>query len=292
MSSPLLIGFMDNGAIGEPDMSRLRALLVCVVIESASLAAGQDQLARLGEAKRLYESADFDAALVTIAATDLNALSPDQAVQMALYEVSCLIALDNTSLAEARVMDLVQADPLFRPPQEVAPRVAAFIDTIVDRLRPSLVHEHYGIGKAHFDRGDYAAALDEFGIVADLAKGDVSSSLAGARTLAIAFSDVARDRLSSAPSEVEPPVALRQNLPPVPPEPVQRLGPGPLNGIFELAINDQGIVVSVTVVKSIDPAYDALLMTAATQWKYRPAKQDGVPVAFVKRLDVNVIWTQ
>jgi TonB family protein len=269
---------------------RFRARCLVVLLVFASLAAGQDQVSELGEAKRLYDSADYLAALATMAAIDSDAMSREQAAEKALYEALCLIALDNKPLAEARVKEMVQADPLFRSSPKLPPKVTAFIDNVVDQLRPSLVHEHFAAGRALFDQADYTAALHEFGIVADLTKDDTSPTLADMRTLADGFSQAARAWLA-APTEppgVEPPVTLRQNLPAVPPTLAQHFGPGTLSGVLELTINEQGSVESVTVVKSIHPAYDVLLVTAAKQWKYRPAMQNGVPVPFVKRLDVNV----
>ena len=53
-------------------------------------------------------------------------------------------------------------------------------------------------------------------------------------------------------------------------------------------INEAGEVISVEVVKSVHPRYDAQLLAAAQTWTFRPATKDGVPVKFRYSLAVNL----
>jgi TonB family protein len=59
--------------------------------------------------------------------------------------------------------------------------------------------------------------------------------------------------------------------------------------VIEVLINTMGGVDSASMVASISPQYDRLALNAARLWQYQPAKVDGVPVKFVKRIQVNLV---
>jgi len=52
-----------------------------------------------------------------------------------------------------------------------------------------------------------------------------------------------------------------------------------------------GGVESASMSKSINPQYDRMAVTAAKSWQYQPARLDGVPVKFLKRIQVNLVPT-
>ena len=52
------------------------------------------------------------------------------------------------------------------------------------------------------------------------------------------------------------------------------------------AIDEQGRVVAIALRSVIHPLYDSLLMTAARDWKYRPASLNGAPVRFKKLIQI------
>ena len=54
-----------------------------------------------------------------------------------------------------------------------------------------------------------------------------------------------------------------------------------VKGIEELTIlvTSSGDVDDIRVVKSLGPAFDEAAVSAVKQWKYKPATQDGKPVA-------------
>ena len=83
---------------------------------------------------------------------------------------------------------------------------------------------------------------------------------------------------------VVPPVPIRQEMPRYPG--VVRLGG--IKGVMEIIINEQGRFESGRMRVSVDPAYDNALLTAATKWVYRPATADGMPVKFLRRIQVNI----
>jgi TonB family protein len=85
-------------------------------------------------------------------------------------------------------------------------------------------------------------------------------------------------------ANVVPPIVLNQQIPPYPGQ--IRLAQ---TGTIEVVIDTMGGVESATMVASINPQYDRLALSAARSWLYQPAKIDGVPVRFVKRIQVNLV---
>jgi len=61
--------------------------------------------------------------------------------------------------------------------------------------------------------------------------------------------------------------------------------------VLEVLIDTMGGVESASMSKSINPQYDRMAVTAAKSWQYQPARLDGVPVKFLKRIQVNLIPT-
>jgi TonB family protein len=273
------------------------ALLV-VATATAAVRAGQDQVVdRLGEAKGLYSSAEYERALAVLEEIDSSTASPEQARERVLHQALCLLALNRQREAESRIEEIVRTMPLFRPDREMSPRLRAIVNDVRGRMLPDLVQEHYGSGKVFFDAGDYAEAFREFTLVLQLAEGITDPApavLADMTTLAVGFRDLARALgTGSKPdthgdSTVVPPVTIHQNIPPWP-QALRFLGVDQRpSGVLEIVVSPKGDVQSVKLVESIHPLYDALLLSAAKQWKYEPATRAGIPVEFLKRLALNV----
>jgi tetratricopeptide (TPR) repeat protein len=89
-------------------------------------------------------------------------------------------------------------------------------------------------------------------------------------------------------SDVVAPIALRQDVPPIPVELRQVMRTGPNAGTVEVLIDEQGNVEDVIMRETIQPVYDRLVMNAARKWKYRPALKGQAPVKFVKRIAILV----
>jgi TonB family protein len=86
--------------------------------------------------------------------------------------------------------------------------------------------------------------------------------------------------------EIRPPMAIKQAVPPVPPD-LSRFGqlrPGEI----EVLIDETGKVQTAKVIASIHPVYDAMVMAAAKTWRYDPATADGVPVKYRKRIKITI----
>jgi TonB family protein len=81
------------------------------------------------------------------------------------------------------------------------------------------------------------------------------------------------------------PVIVQQNIPSIPAAVTTQARE---KGSLELLIDENGRVTAIKVRASIHPLYDAQLVTAAREWRYRPATVDGYPVKFRKLVQISV----
>ena len=304
------------GAVMSTNVSTRRACVLLMLITASPRAAGafQDPEDRnrsaLTEIKALYEAAEYDRAL---AAGDQAAPGPvaaDEARDVEIYRTLCLLALGNKAEAGTRVEQVLQREPLYEPQADLPNRLRTLVAEVRNRIGPALAQAHYVSGKELFDAGDYGAASQEFALVVqltDLLPPASQADRSDLHVLAAGFRDLSSRALASAkpaetsPPEAEgsappdlqivPPVIIRQDLPQWPATPAarneaQRLGT--LSGVLEVVIAQTGTVDSAKLVKRIDPYYDALLLNAARRWKYQPATRNGVPIEYVKRLDITI----
>lgn len=268
-------------------------------------------------ARELYASARYDEALTLL--NDLGAAgSTTPAVRRVIeqYRSLCLLALGRGEEAEAAIAAVVRVDPFYQPSEaEASPRVRATFADVRERLLPDLAAARYAAAKAAYDRKEFAAAATQFQeLVALLEDPQMNGRLPDMRTLASGFSEIAaaaaapppvKEDPAPAPAESEPaapvsrepktytsgepgieaPVVIRQDVPAVP---AAIAGMTRNAGVLDLIIDEQGRVVSMTLRANIHPVYDAALMKAAKDWKYKPAKLNGTPVRFRKLLQIAV----
>jgi TonB family protein len=90
-----------------------------------------------------------------------------------------------------------------------------------------------------------------------------------------------------ADADVSPPVALQQTLPAAPPALATIMRRAQAQGIVDVVISENGSVEDAIIRRSINAAYDELLIEAARRWKYRPALKSGVPVRYTKTILVR-----
>ncbi len=264
----------------------------------------------LGEIRRLYESAEYERALSSVNGEEARLLTAGQARDIRIYQALCLLALGKMPDAGAKIEAVLKAEPLYEPSTELPKRLRTLVDDTRTRLRPSLAQAHYEAGKELFEARKYDQAIQELDLVLQLTDvpPDSSRELRDLRTLASGFRDLAQRSANaskpvasaapdpaaqtSASEAVIPPVVVRQNLPPWPVLPDdprrQALRFAPLSGVLEIVVTKGGTVDSVRPIDSIEPVYDNLLLTAARQWRYLPAMQNGEPVDFVKRVAINI----
>jgi TonB family protein len=84
-------------------------------------------------------------------------------------------------------------------------------------------------------------------------------------------------------ANVVAPVALRQAMPRFP-----GLISAPMSGVLEVVVDSNGAVESARILQPVQMQYDAMLLSAAKKWQYEPARLDGAPVRYVKRIQVNL----
>jgi len=286
----------------------LSCLLLLVLI--APEARAQDPIAK---ARELYAAAEYDAALTMLdgLAAGKHGVVDRQAVEV--YRTLCLMAVGRREEADRAIEGIIAEDPLFRPGDDVSPRMRTVFSDARRRLLPSLIQQNYQQAKAAFDRQDYAAAASGFKRVVDtvsdpdMTQAAAESPLSDLRTLATGFHDLSvkaipppapPEPVAAAPAapvpnriiyggedaQVVAPVAIQQELPKYP----GRIRPGGMTGVVEVVINEMGLVESASTVVSLGAAYDQLVTAAATRWQYYPARADGKPVKFRKRIQITV----
>jgi hypothetical protein len=276
----------------------------------------------LGAARDLYASARYDEALAV-----LNDLRPPQAAAPAAtdlkaieqYRSLCLLALGRGSEAETAIAAVVTADPQYLPGDaEASPRVRSAFSDVRKKLLPDIAAKRYADAKATFDRKEYAKATQQFRqVIALLDDPDMGGKLGDLRTLASGFLDLSiaatpppeppkpapapapaappppppvpqpdPNRVyASTDADVVPPVIIKQDIPRLLP---QMKAQAHNRGVLEVVIDELGRVISIAVRESIQPMYDADLITKGKDWHYQPATLNGKPVKYRKLIQLNV----
>lgn len=91
---------------------------------------------------------------------------------------------------------------------------------------------------------------------------------------------------SSGDTSVKEPIGVSRPMPPWHPSAIESLQD--FRGALELIVDEQGRVTSARLLDSVHPAYDAPLIKAAAEWKFRPATKNGKPVKYRYILDVHL----
>jgi|RhiMethySRZTD1v2_1073278.scaffolds.fasta_scaffold00464_28 hypothetical protein len=272
----------------------------------------------LANARQLYASADYKGALIMLNTLLATSPSPQERQSIELYRTFCLVAIGSTDEANKSIEAMVSRDPLYRPNMEdVPPRLRAVFSDARKRLLPALIQERYVIAKAAFDRGEMKLAADGFTQVLmalsdpDIATAAKQAPLSDLRVLASGFNDLTVRALTPPPVPVVPvPVAAAPAAVTVPREPIiytqddknvmppvvisQNLPPFPgrvtfdREGVIEIVIDTNGAVETATMLETVEPLYNRVLLTAAKTWSYRPARLEGVPVKYRKRIEVKL----
>jgi TonB family protein len=265
----------------------------------------------LGTARELYASARYDEALAV-----LNEIRSADRRAVEQYRSLCLLALGRTPEAEAAIAALITADPSYQPSElELSPRVRTVFTEVRQRLLPEIATSRYTAAKATYDRKEWKAAEQQFRQVLSLLDHpDMGGRMSDLRTLASGFMDLAIAAAAPPPEpeKVEPPapaappppsapdpqkiysaqdagvvapVAVRQHVPSVPTNITAQVRP---QGRVEVVIDMDGRVTLVTIRQPMHPFYDQLVLSAAREWRYRPATFNGVPVKYRKTIGITV----
>ena len=295
-------------------------LTLAMILAAFTPSAAQESLAN---ARQLYASADYRSALTMLNTLLTATPSPQERQSIELYRTLCLVAIGNNDEANKSIEAMVSRDPLYRPNMdEVPPRLRTVFSDARKRLLPALIQERYVIAKTAFDRGDMKIASDGFTqVLLALADPDIAVAakqppLADLRVLASGFNDLTVRALTPPPvpvvpmtvqapppqvaaaprqpviysqddKNVMPPVVVRQDIPPYPGRVAFDRA-----GVLEVMIDINGAVESATMLEGVEALYNRLLLSAAKSWMYQPARLDGAPVKYRKRIQVTLTRTQ
>jgi len=307
----------------------MRATRTTIVVAILLLVGTSVQAQSLDAAKDLYATAEYDRALAMLDGLKSSERPREELQTIELYRVLCLVATGKEADARGIIEGLVTKDPLYRPSNELPPRVRTTYSETRKKMLPSAAQSAYQEAKAAFDFKDYSTAQRGFALVLQvLSDPDVEaaaskSPLADIRTLATGFHELSA-KASAPPEPVaralpQAPVVPELPRTPTPPPPQRAVAPkvyssNDLNvippvamsqqippfrgqireaqsGVLEVLIDTMGGVESASMLTPINPQYDRVAVSAAKLWQYQPARLDGVPVKFVKRIQVNLVPT-
>ena len=63
----------------------------------------------------------------------------------------------------------------------------------------------------------------------------------------------------------------------------------PNPGLFEILVDESGLVQSASVRRSVSAQYDALVLSESATWRFRPATRKGQPVPFRKLVEIYAV---
>ena len=290
-------------------------LAIAIAVNARTVSANDDTLAR---AKGLYASAAYDEALALLDRLQ-SAPSTDETTSIAEYRVFCLLALERRDEARKNIDQILHANPHYLPsPDQASPRIQSVFRDVRRESLPKIVMERYGAAKAAFERKDPHAGQQFEEVLALLNDPDVQGAamLSDLKEVASAFRDLTKALAASpmptpkpelkassqpptfaapepadiiytsADTDVTPPVAQSQRVPPWRPSP--RETTKEFRGALRLLIDQSGAVVSASMPESTRPDYDQLLLRAARGWKFAPARKNGAPVRYLKLIEVQL----
>jgi TonB family protein len=298
--------------------------LVCVLALATPAWAQQDTLAR---AKALYASASYDEALQLLA-TSGTAAPAEATEIAAYQFLCLVALGRNDEAKHAIETIVKTDPLYHPSDSQVSPRVRSFFEEIRRPLLPDVARDFYDKAKDRFEKKDMPAAAAGFDrVIALLDEIGPSDGASDMRTLAAGFRDLAK-AATPPPPPPPPPAAVEparmEAAAPAPapakaamttadfsrafgpedpdvarPMPIVRNMPAwnPANvfeakqtfhGTLELLVDESGRVASATIIKSVRPSYDPLLLKAARDWKFKPATKNGVAVKYIYRMDIQV----
>ena len=291
--------------------TRRLAVVAALVMAAASPLAAQDSLQQI---KDLYASAAYEDTISAV--TNLGITDPKPEVVQ--YRVFSLVALGRMAEAEKAVEAVLTAHPRYRPDAaDMSPRIQELFAIVRARIGPAAVKGLYQSGKAALDKKDREAAItlfEEMLRTADDPDIKDQASIGELRLLGAGFLDLSRALPAAAassaasaaaapaapapagagaaaptdgPAVITGPIAIRETLPPWVPS-SSSSNRTEFSGTLRVLISATGTVERAEIVDSVHPAYDPLLIQAARNWRYQPAKRNGVALPSEKTVSVRL----
>jgi tetratricopeptide (TPR) repeat protein len=293
--------------------SRVAVLLLAGLLGGVRTTSGSDDT--LARAKGLYAAAAYDEALAVLDQLQ-NAAPAEDSTSIAEYRVFCLLALDRRDEARTSIDGILHSNPRYLlSADQASPRIQSVFRDVRRQSLPKIVMERYAAAKAAFEHGDARATrqFDDVLALLDDPDLDPTSALSDLRAVASAFRDLtkavaasgtsladARPAQQPAPpqqsvrdiiytvadTDVTPPVAQPYRIPPWRPSPLEAVQEFRL--ALRLLIDQSGAVVSATMPNATRTTYDQLLVRAARDWKFLPAQKQGMPVRYLKVIEIHL----
>lgn len=296
--------------------ARTAVAIAALLATMGATAVGEES--SVAAARELYASAAYDDALKMLDGLLKSTSSVEERRAMGLYRILCLVALGRTGEADRAVEALVTENPLYRPAMdELPPRMRTAFTETRKRVLPSIVQRQYAEAKKAFEHEEFRRAADMFNEVLetlgdpDIAIAASQPPLSDMHVLATGFHDLSLKELELPPLPASVPIIG----PPAPIKPMRDYTrtysaedrdvahpgiisqafpsfPGRITtsavGVIEVVIDAAGGVESARLLAPVHPQYDQLAVTAAKRWRYQPAMVDGIPVKFVKRVQITL----
>jgi len=306
--------------------SRTTAALALVIAGWTTVVGAASANDTLAQAKELYASAAYDEALAVLDRLQ-SAASVAETTSITEYRVYCLLALDRRDEARKDIEGILHDNPQYLPSEDQAsPRIQSVFRDVRRQALPKIVLERYAIAKAAFERKDPQAGPQFDSVLKLLDDPDVQASpaLSDLRTVVTAFRDLTKAMsaqtvspaiarpldaggsnspastpavdpqpsnspriYTSADPDVAPPIAQTQRVPPWIPT-ARAVAAQEFHGTLELLIDETGAVVSSAMRTSAHPTYNQLLLRATREWKFTPARRQGVPVRYLKIVEIHL----
>jgi hypothetical protein len=248
------------------------------------------------------------------------------------YRALCFIALGRADAAERAMADIVAADPFFSLDAEAAsPRVASQFAAVRRRLLPPVIRRGFAEATARYREGATERARQQFDQVLKLLDDPALQSDQALSDLALvagafveltkapapppAIAPIARSLVAeplppslpapapdagsasamrvtaSEPVAFEPAVAVVRPLPKwIPPDP--RAAMRKYSGTIAVEVDPRGRVIAAATRRIIHPAYDPVVLAAAYNWVFQPARQNGRPVKSEVMVDIELLPSQ
>ncbi len=288
------------------------------------LVSARVQAQSLDAAEELYASAEYESALAMLDGLKTLERPREEQQTIELYRVLCLVATGKEADAKGIMEGLVARNPLFRPSTDLPPRVRSTYSETRKRMLPSAAQSAYQEAKAAFDYQGLpaprnAALLWSSHVLADP---DVEAQATQVTALGHPHAGdrvprTERQGCGSAAAGCARRFRRRPWFPscrPPPPRaakvysverPERRATDRPESadsmpsavrfarpqtGVIEVLIDTMGGVES-----AVDGRPRSIRSTTGRRlaqrrlWQYQPARVDGAPVKFVKRIQVNLV---
>ena len=289
--------------------SAVRCIAVLAVAATASSALRAEG-PELGNAKELYAQASYEDALA-----QLNRITDaDVANQVDQYRALCLLALGREREARASLERIVVRAPLYVvQADDASPKLVTMFQQVRELTLPAAAKDLYAKARANYDAKRFAearplfeemmAVLKETGIDSNPSIADLKQLGEGFLKLTIA--ELTPAQPAPAPAAAPPPVRSAPVLPKfftsgdtdvVPPVELAREMPAwnpqaavakaTFTGTLQIDIDERGTVERATLLSSVEPTYDARLLSVAKTWKFQPATKDGMPVKYRKAITI------